>query len=192
MLVEKIEIFKKYFCIFQGETSKKYPDEYRKVTKFQQRRLSVASPKSPKDIDIHEYSIEDFLHEIDVEVFSQAFTAPELVNATRYVASPAADNWSLTMLAIFCVIGNTPWENAAVNNRKYTAFLHSPQRSKSFTPNLNERSKEQKPHGFSKIRSKSLSSLVESLKKRTTTDRYLTPSFERKITEILKQPPGLR
>ena len=147
-----------------------------------------SSPKASKDVDIHEYTIEDFLHEIDSEVFSQAFTAPELVNATRYVANPAADKWSLTMLGVFCVTGNTPWENAAVDNRKYTAFLHSAQRSKSFTPNLNERGRDHCANGLSKIRSKSLSSLVESLKKRTTPpERPLSPGFERKITDILKQ-----
>ena len=147
-----------------------------------------SSPKSAKDVDVHEFTIEDYIREIDAEVFSQAFTAPELVNATRYVASPAADNWSLVMLAIFCVTGNTPWENAAVDNRKYTAFLHSAQRSKSFTPNLNERGKDHTSNGIATIRSRSLSSLVESIKKRTTPERALSPAFEKKITKILKQP----
>ena len=136
--------------------------------------------------------MDDYLREIDGEIFSQAFTAPELINATRYVASPAADNWSLTMVAVYCVTGNTPWETATVDNRKYTAFLHSTQRSKSFTPNLNERKNAQSPLRLSKFRSKSLTSLVESMKRKTTSDRRLSLAFEGKIIEVFKQPADKR
>uniref|UniRef100_H2ZC95 Protein kinase domain-containing protein n=1 Tax=Ciona savignyi TaxID=51511 RepID=H2ZC95_CIOSA len=134
--------------------------------------------------ELHEYTLGDMKRELNSELFSRAFTAPELVNATRYIASPASDNWSLAILAIYCVTGSTPWEIASVDNTKYTNFLHCAQKSQTLTPTPVEISRPN-IRRFLKIRSASLTSLVGfSVKRRT---RTMTPAFEKRVTEVLQQ-----
>ncbi|CAK8697032.1 unnamed protein product [Clavelina lepadiformis] len=169
----------------------------RKVPSLIRRYSSVLTSESPilksgKEPDIHEFTLDDFKNEVSSIMFSQAFTAPELVNATRYVASPAADNWSLAILAIYCVTGNTPWEVASVENIKYTTFLHSGRRSQSLTPTLREKRKHELHSRLAPFRSASLSSLMVSMKKKPLSERKMSAIFEKCICDFLKQPANSR
>ncbi|XP_078494664.1 serine/threonine-protein kinase SBK1-like [Ciona intestinalis] len=152
------------------------------------RRPSSIRRNTCTPTEFHEYTVGDMKREFNSEIFSQAFTAPELVNATRYIASPASDNWSLAILAIYCVTGATPWEIASVDNVKYTNFLHSSQRAQSLTPSTVERNRPEICR-ILKIRSSSLTSLVGSLKRR---EGAMTPAFEKRVMETLQQPADKR
>jgi len=140
--------------------------------------------------DQHEYTVADAKREIASRIFSSAFTAPELINATRCVASPACDNWSLAIMAIYMVTGITPWKSASVENSKYTAYIHSDRKRSPLSPILKRKLIRSK--SLNVTSSSSITSVIGSFRKRYLHDRPITPAFESKMIEVLHPNANMR